>query len=442
MAPDGQKRILTNIETIAQLAALVPRALNDVYRGRPSFAGQQSAPASLPSSSTPPKPLHSVIRLSLTQYLHRQKVELSATTQGSQCPCLFTFLLSPSLLGTICGYPELGSLCSSASSDPSLYVCTHCLHGFFSYPLSNSPAGRLKDSLADRTRFAECTLSNIFWNLVKTARLIDDGQYSQAYINLGITITKAFRLQLHRQQTSHVQVTSANELEREVLTRLFWLVWLMDTQITLLHGGRPSIQLSDIEIDKPRFHSSTILTTVEDREHTECLKWLVEVRWIRARMEENLMTLEDEEDPSKRLNTLVQQMRQLRRFYERLDDHLKLDRLLLSAVKAEDSCWRHRTVHLLHLEHGLNWLILFERFLPELPDDGFASLSKFPENLAVVMCRQAADLMTLVYEQWLWDRYDCQSRLYLCHFINTVAIHKVKLDMVYLRKKRKGTVIH
>ncbi|KAI8145325.1 hypothetical protein BJV82DRAFT_34192 [Fennellomyces sp. T-0311] len=410
LAPDGQKRIITNIETTSQLAALVPRALNDVYGERGPDHATQSSPASS-HESIDSQVLRLPVRLSLNQYL--QPYEAPGVTPSTDCPCMFAFIMSPSLLSCMSGYSHL-----AASITADRYRCPHSTHGYFMIP-STVAATADVSTVARYTRFGDCSLSNVYWNLIKTAQLIDHGNFSQAYVNIGITITKVFNLKLHRASTIASYEQQNRMIDAEVAKRIFWAAWLLDTQMPLLHERRPSIQLQDIQIDRPAVCQG--MTDAMDIAYTDCLKWLIEARWLRMKIEHNLASMSSERDEHKVLNIVTQQIRQLRRFYEHLDHKYKIDTLV--DAKHMDA-WQRRTTFMVLLEHAMNWLVLFDRFLPALPDPTMTAGTKFPDNLTVSMCRQAADVMTLVFEKWIWDGYDCQFRLYLNHFCNTISIHK------------------
>ncbi|KAI9272955.1 hypothetical protein BDA99DRAFT_280151 [Phascolomyces articulosus] len=441
LTPDGQKRILTNIETTSQLAALVPRALNDVYGDKSQLGADHinnnnnnnnnnnsNYSQATPSPTTSHESLDSqVVRLpvrsSLNQYL--QPYDNTGVTPPLDCPSMFAFVISPSLLGRMSGYLDL-----AGSISRELYCCPHNYshQGYFP-PSTAHTTGSLSTALpaallSERTRFSDCSLSNVFWNLIKTAQLIDHGNFSQAYVNIGITITKAFNLRLHRKSTTTSLEQQGRHIDAEVAKRIFWAAWLLDTQMPLLHERRPSIQLQDIQIDRPIVCQG--MMEEADITYTDCLKWLIEVRWLRIKVEQNLASMNQEKDEHKVLNIVTQQIRQLRRFYEHLDSKYKVDMILLDQQSREQ--WERRTTFMVLLEHGMNWLVLFDRFLPALPDPTMTAGTKFPDNLTISMCRQAADIMTLVFEKWIWNGYDCQFRLYLNHFCNTISIHKVSLQ--------------
>ncbi|KAI9497759.1 hypothetical protein BDB00DRAFT_803905 [Zychaea mexicana] len=438
LTSDGQKRILTNIETTAQLAALVPRALNDVYGDNNN--NSSSSHATITSTSSPASSHDSLdsqvvrlpVRMSLNQYL--QPYDNTGATPTTDCPSMFAFVMSPSLIRRMSGYPDL-----SVSVTGDLYCCPHNTQGYFP-PLP--PSGSLSTAvpthvLAQRTRFSDCSLSNVFWNLIKTAQLIDHGNFSQAYVNTGITITKAFNLRLHRSSTTTHHEQQGRMIDAEVVKRIFWAVWLLDTQMPLLHERQSSIQLQDIQIDPPVVCQG--MADDADIAYTDCLRWLIEARRLRIKIEHNLTSMNHEKDEHKVLNIVTQQIRQLRRFYEHLDTKYKLETMMMM-VTIHTEQWQRRTMFMVLLEHAMNWLVLFDRFLPALPDPTMTAGTKFPDNLTVSMCRQAADVMTVVFEKWIWDGYDCQFRLYLNHFCNTISMHKVIL-FLYFRTKRMFELI-
>ncbi|KAI7850034.1 hypothetical protein BDC45DRAFT_262680 [Circinella umbellata] len=429
LTSDGQKRILTNIETTSQLAALVPRALNDVYgdkshNNNTNYQGTSSTLMTIPSPTTSHESVESQVvrlpvRMSLNQYLQPYN-NTGVTTPPTDCPSMFVFIMSPSLLSRMSGYSDFAK-----SITHDMYCCPHnSQQGYFP---QSSTTTIIKDPLessasptcllTERTRFSDCSLSNVFWNLIKTAQLIDHGNFSQAYVNIGITINKAFHLRLHQSSTIQHLQQEGRMIDAEVAKRIFWAAWLLDTQMPLLHERKPSIQLQDIQIDRPSLCFGMASDT--DVAYTECLKWLIEVRWLRIKIEQNLTSMNHEKDEHKVLNVVIQQIRQLRRFYEHLNIKFKLESML-----QQEEAWEKRTTFMVLLEHGMNWLVLFDRFLPALPDSTMTAGTKFPDNLTVSMCRQAADLMTFIFEKWIWNGYDCQFRLYLNHFCNTISIHK------------------
>ncbi|KAG2218372.1 hypothetical protein INT45_013323 [Circinella minor] len=359
------------------------------------------------------------VRMSLNQYLQPYN-NTGVTTPSIDCPSMFVFIMSPSLLGRMSGYLDFAK-----SITPDIYCCPHhSQQGYFppSTTRTKDTFGSLSSTLlTERTRFSDCNLSNVFWNLIKTAQLIDHGNFSQAYVNIGITINKAFHLRLHQSSTIQHLEQQGKMIDAEVAKRIFWAAWLLDTQMPLLHERRPSIQLQDIQIDRPSLCLG--MTSDTDIAYTECLKWLIEVRWLRIKIEQNLTSMNHEKDEHKVLNIVIQQIRQLRRFYEHLNIKFKLE-MMLQQQEQEQQVWEKRTTFMVLLEHGMNWLVLFDRFLPALPDATMTAGTKFPDNLTVSMCRQAADLMTFIFEKWIWNGYDCQFRLYLNHFCNTISIHK------------------
>ncbi|KAI8072945.1 hypothetical protein BC940DRAFT_316395 [Gongronella butleri] len=555
IAENGQKRIVTNILNTSQLAALVPKALSDVYgaSSSSSFSFSSSSNASIASSTTsshpqmmhnnpnqpslprsgttttssvasspashPYSPLFSPTpvpstRVPTAKPRKTKRVTLeryvAAYTNPSihvlsnaiaTCPSLFTVIMSPRLLERFAGHPQLSMLHTSACATLSLNRCKHNPQGLFSStqsissmvfdsPIvnadlssslsSNNIAFSNKD-LADylgthsddtafptQPRFAEVSLANLYWNLLKTAKLLDDGNFNQAFVNLGVMITKAFSLQLH-QPEGYAQFETP--LEREAAKRIFWSIWLFDTQMPLLVDGRPSIKLDDITIDKPSWPhtadasnasfqsaasmnlpfdpAAAIATSMqqppppapialagtansthgaadwldgceEDMAHTECLRYLVETRWLRVQIENTLNAFTAWDDEKAILSLLIQQMRKLRRFYELLDDSLKLE----AFIKAPPMHgWHVRARSILLLEHAMNWLVLFDRFLP-LRNEESKPITPFPANLAIHFCRQAADAMTLVFEKWLAVDNDCQFRWFFSHFVNCLEIHK------------------
>ncbi|KAG0186723.1 hypothetical protein DFQ28_007400, partial [Apophysomyces sp. BC1034] len=338
----GQKRITTNIETTSQLAALVPKALNDAY-GRRSVSTTRG-PAL--NTNLPVQPTRK--RSTLEDYVtltHADLYHYNAIYGTAPCPSMFTIIMSPMLLSQFSAHAQLSTL------------------------------------------------------------------HSQAYVNLGVTISKAFNLELHRERTYEDYKSFA---EKETVRRIFWAIWLLDTHMPLLHDGRPTIQLEDIDIERP---SARDMEQQDEIDHSEFLKSLIDVRWCRMQLEEALSDV-NWSDERKMLAAVIQQMRQLRRFYDRLDNDSKRERLFDSTT---NSVWKQRKLCTTLLEQAMNWLILFDRLLP--PPTQLA-MERFPENLAITICRQAANTMTLVFEIWVLEPYDCQSRLYLSHFVNTMEIHK------------------
>lgn len=407
--------------------------------------------------------------------------------------------MSPRLLSQFAGHPQLSMLHTSACCTLSLNSCIHNPSGLFSsstlssfdpptHDLTNGPGMmdlNLMSSLgnnhlnnnsnnnpfyqhqlshflgiaADDTniiptqpRFAECNLANVYWNLLRTAKLLDDGQFSQAYVNLGVMITKAFSLQLHR-RSGYEQFKTP--LEREAAKRIFWAIWLFDTQIPLMQESNTSIKLEDIDIEKPcsindlqKNNALPSLSTTqtlpqtpsssssipqpmslieedeEDKCHTEFLRYLIEVRWIRVELENVLNTFTGWDDDRAILSLLTHQMRKLRRYYEFLDDKFKLESYLHDIqFNNFKNGWSIRTRSILLLEHAMNWLILFDRFLPTKNEE--KSITPFPANMAIHFCRQSADVMTLIFEQWFSIQSDCQYRWFFSHFVNCLDIHKV-----------------
>ncbi|ORX49154.1 hypothetical protein DM01DRAFT_1111163 [Hesseltinella vesiculosa] len=501
ISENGQKCIVTNIETTSQLAALVPRALSDVYVSHPyqryaqptlsasSSAGSASGAslASSPSSSHGYSPLFSPIpsqqhgpttlkstaqskarkskRVTLERYVAaytNPSIHMLSTAIAT-CPCLFTAIMSPRFLACFAGHAELSMLHTSACCTLSLNSCSHNSRGLFSQssmaaafdatptgmlPVGSSATSSSSDLLAshinkdlshylgtnadDTTlfpthpRFGEVSLSNLYWNLLKTAKLLDDGNFSQAFVNLGVMITKAFSLKLHRPEG---YTEFATPLQREVAKRIFWAIWLFDTQMPLLQEGRPSIKLDDITIDKPSYPVASqelMQANEEDIAHTECLRYLVETRWIRVQLENTLCSFQAWDDDKAVLSMIIQQMRMLRRFYEMLDSKFKLEAYLKQPPTTQG--WQLRAHSILLLEHAMNWLVLFDRFLPlrneEMP------VTPFPANLAIHFCREAANVMTLVFEKWLEAEKDCQFRWFFSHFVNCLEIHKVSVFLI------------
>ncbi|CDS03830.1 hypothetical protein LRAMOSA06785 [Lichtheimia ramosa] len=408
----GRKHIATNISTIGQLASIVPEALGNVYGTRnintTPISLQKPSPITSSCSNPESDVVHLPVRTSLQQYMQPYDIQPTLST----CPCMLTFIMSPSLLLSASNDPELLTLGAMIHSDASLYCCIHNPQSPF-VPDALSPI-QSTISLPQLTRFGDCNISNVYWNLIKTARLIDQSQFNQAYINIGSTITKALSLELHKPST----VFNATSIEAEIRRRIFWAMWLLDTQIPLLLERRTTIQLDSIQIERPRTWDGM---TDEDKGYTECLQYLIDVRWLRMKIEQNIQSMMDEKDEHKLLNMVIQQVRQLRRFYERVDDKYNVE-----MINSTDPCtqWQRRCLFILLLEYALNWLVLFDRFLPAVPDPTNTSGKRFPDNLAVSMCRQASDLMTLVFEKWVWDKYDCQFRLFFNHLCNTVSVHK------------------
>ncbi|CAO3585941.1 unnamed protein product [Absidia cylindrospora] len=264
-------------------------------------------------------------------------------------------------------------------------------------------------------------------------------------------ITKVFTLELHCPD-GYKQFKTP--LEKEAAKRIFWSIWLFDTQMPLLQEGRPTIKLDDITIDKPcslkeytndempstssstiQTHSqssasvspslsspSTALAIEEDDEdiyHTKCLRYLVEVRHIRVQLENTLASFQGWDDDKAVLSMITQQMRMLRRYYEHLDDKLKLEAYLKDNTSIG---WALRAKSILLLEHAMNWLVLFDRFLPLRNEE--KPVTPFPANMAVHFCRQAADAMSLVFEKWLTAQNNCQFQWFFSHFVNCLEIHK------------------
>ncbi|KAI8088667.1 uncharacterized protein BX664DRAFT_358326 [Halteromyces radiatus] len=499
LSPDGQKQIITNIETTSQLAALVPNALGEVYIPNQSRSASQpplsssssssssSVSATSSSSATSPHdyatlPTQSINSLSKATIIKPRKTKritleryVAAYTNPSihvlntaiaTCPSLFTAIMSPRLLSQFAGHPQLSMLHTSACCTLSLNSCIHNPQGLFTSStlasfdspthnstngpgivdlnhMSNSTPKNLLNCLGTdaeesslfpfQPRFAECTLANLYWNLLKTAKLLDDGNFSQAYVNLGVMITKAFNLELHR-PSGYIQFNTA--LEREAAKRIFWSIWLFDTQMPLFQEGRPSIKLEDITIDKPcslkysieqgllptsssSSSSSNVEEDEEDLSHADCLRYLVEVRYIRVELENTLASFQGWDDDKAILSMIIQQMRMLRRYYEHLDDDFKMESYLKDTTSTG---WKLRAKSILLLEHAMNWLVLFDRFLPLRNEE--KPVTPFPANLAIHFCREAANAMTLVFEKWLSTQNDCQFRWFFSHFVNCLEIHK------------------
>ncbi|KAG0181070.1 hypothetical protein DFQ29_009385, partial [Apophysomyces sp. BC1021] len=406
----GQKRITTNIETTSQLAALVPKALNDAY-GRRSVSTTRG-PAL--NTNLPVQPTRK--RSTLEDYVtltHADLYHYNAIYGTAPCPSMFTIIMSPMLLSQFSAHAQLSTLHRSACNH-AICVCIHFPAGYFTGTdpaFLASPVPENISTTFQQSLFSDCSISNVYLNLVKTARLLDDSNFSQAYVNLGVTISKAFNLELHRERTYEDYKSFA---EKETVRRIFWAIWLLDTHMPLLHDGRPTIQLEDIDIERP---SARDMEQQDEIDHSEFLKSLIDVRWCRMQLEEALSDV-NWSDERKMLAAVIQQMRQLRRFYDRLDNDSKRERLFDSTT---NSVWKQRKLCTTLLEQAMNWLILFDRLLP--PPTQLA-MERFPENLAITICRQAANTMTLVFEIWVLEPYDCQSRLYLSHFVNTMEIHK------------------
>lgn len=420
VAPDGQKRIMTDIGTMSQLAALVPKALTDVYgRSTQIFTSATSSASCTSSSSTvvqettrPPgiyKPLS-----------HYFNVPIDMTTAPATCPSLLTMVLSPALLGRLAGGNKhqrgTTELAASLCMDANLFACLHQPEGYFATPVPLVPSTHLDDDgfLQQQTRFADCSLLNLFWNLIKSMRLCDKLQFSQAYVNLGVIISKMFSLQLHLPNMSCP--SSAPPLERELHKRLFWAVWLLDTQVPLLYGGRPSIDAALVHPDRPALCEG--MSAQEDIEQTEFLQQLIQVRWLRRQIEQSFLERTGPAGESD-LNKLIQHMRQLRRFYEHLDEKLKLETILAKTPAVRWS-WTDRTGFVVLVELCLNWLVLMDPFLP--PSQ---STPGFPGNLAITLCRQAADIILLILEKWVWQAYDCQTRFLVTHVATVISMQKV-----------------
>lgn len=457
-----------------------------------STASSSSSPSASnrtgkPSSSTALVKPRKTKRVTLERYVaaYTNPSIHVLNTSIATCPTLFTAIMSPRLLSQFAGHPQLSMLHTSACCTLSLNSCIHNPQGLFSsstlasfespdFGITSTPSSSAANvpgmndlnSLTQylgvdahetslfppQPRFAECNLANLYWNLLKTAKLLDDGNFSQAYVNLGVMITKAFTLELHCPEGYKQFNTAA---EKEAAKRIFWSIWLFDTQMPLIQEGRPTIKLEDITIDKPcslleytnrgastaSTSSSTIQSSAstppasssfpmevaieedeEDIYHTKCLRYLVEVRCIRVQLENTLASFQSWDDDKAILSLIIQQMRMLRRYYEHLDPELKLENYLKSDT---DGGWKLRAKSILLLEHAMNWLVLFDRFLPLRNEE--KPVTPFPANLAVHFCRLAADAMTLVFEKWLSLQNDCQFRWFFSHFVNCLEIHKVNL---------------
>ncbi|KAF7721994.1 hypothetical protein EC973_003876 [Apophysomyces ossiformis] len=409
----GEKRITTNIETTSQLAALVPKALNDVYGSR--CASTTRGPAL--HTSSPVRLLRK--RPTLDAYVtpaHADMYHYNVIYKAAPCPSMFTVIMSPITLSQFSAHAQLTTLHMSAC-DQDISACIHFPTGCFASHNSTiftSPIPGNIHAIFQQALFSDCSISNVYLNVIKTARLLDDGNFSQAYVNLGVTISKAFNLELHRERAFESYGSFA---EKEAVRRIFWAVWLLDTHMPLLRDGRSTIRLEDIEIQRP---SSQDMQQQDEIDHAEFLKCLVDVRWCRIQLEDALSDVNWSDD-RKLLATITQQMRFLRRFYDRVQDDNKKERLLGSPSV---SIWKQRLLYTTILEHAMNWLILFNPLLPPLDQ---VPAGKFPDALAISICRQAANIMILVFEVWVGEPYDCQSRLYISHFVNAMEIHKYLL---------------
>lgn len=413
IAPDGQKRILTNIETTSQLAALIPRAIEDVYGSDPSTLEISESSASN-NKNNATSSLDIPARFSIPDYIGKMvgTSSISSTTPNTylQCPCLFTIILSPRMMNNMSSNVEFDNIKTAICSDPLLFSCIHTPDGLFQH-LPPITGLRMENVLIQDSRLTRCTYANIFWNLVKTARLIDQEQYSQAYVNHGLTISKAFTLQLHKRKG---YASLKGLLACETVKRLFWAVWLFDVQISTFLHISSTIDLSDIEIDRP---ATCDKMAQEDLDHTRFLQLLIDIRWLRVKMD---VCVEE----SKLLNVMTQNVRQLRRFHDKLDTDLKINAVLGSTPKLLD--WQRRTAIIILLELASCFLAIFSEHLGRTDTVG---------SLAFSMCRQAADITALLLEKWISGQFDCQYRIYLPVIAHSVSMHKVtsNLHHVYSR---------
>ncbi|CAO3627213.1 unnamed protein product [Cunninghamella echinulata] len=155
IAPNGQKRIVTNISTTSQLAALIPKALGEVYIPNNSSSQQQQQQQQqqqplLPSITLKPsfnnnnnnnnstivqnqvKP-RKTKRITLERYVaaYTNPSIHVLNTAIATCPSLFTTIMSPRLLSQFAGHPQLSMLHTSACCTLSLNSCIHNPNGLF-----------------------------------------------------------------------------------------------------------------------------------------------------------------------------------------------------------------------------------------------------------------------------------------------------------------------
>lgn len=121
----GRKHIATNISTIGQLASIVPEALGNVYGTRnintTPISLQKLSPITSSCSNPESDVVHLPVRTSLQQYMQPYDIQPTLST----CPCMLTFIMSPSLLLSASNDPELLTLGAMIHSDASLYCCIH-----------------------------------------------------------------------------------------------------------------------------------------------------------------------------------------------------------------------------------------------------------------------------------------------------------------------------
>ncbi|KAI9320701.1 hypothetical protein BX666DRAFT_1875310 [Dichotomocladium elegans] len=374
--------IFTNLTTMTELAAVLPQALDSVYRVQSTGSLLQDLPA-VTKGDEDRDAIYVPVRTSLTQYMLPHVIKPLQLS----CPHLFLLLMSPPLLQRVNSHPELSALASDIYTDQSLYKCVHTPHGLFS--LDVLAVAKQVTPLSERTQLSNCTISNVYWNLVKTTRLLEQALYTQAYVNIGQAASKAFTLQLHKPNP----IEGLTALEAELLKRIFWSLWLYDTQIALLIDRPPSIRLTDIHIDRPQVCEGMI---EQDLDYTGCLRLMIETRWMRIDLRNSISSFKKEKDKQKQLNMIIQHVRQLRKLYEHTDDKYKINMLMTTKTLSR---WHQRGLYIFLLEHALNWVVLFDSFLPVVPD---------PSMLA----EQLADI-------------DLPPK-YLCQCPGTSVVHKLK----------------
>ncbi|KAI8376466.1 uncharacterized protein BYT42DRAFT_387647 [Radiomyces spectabilis] len=402
LLPGGHKRIITDMETTSGLATVIPNSVQDIYQ---DTCADHLPPTKSNTSSLPLKQC-----LPLNYYVPDILRSCVLSEQNDSCPCLFTVIMSPQILQSFTNHPQFGALYASTSS------CAHYPQGLFTSPPPNEFCMKHYSS-----RFTDYSFSSLYCSLLRTVRLIDTNQLNQAYVGIGVTISKALSLGLHKSATYQHHVHKA---ECEIERRLFWAIWLLDTQMPLLQQRRTSFRLKDISVEKPSVCDGM---AIQDVHHTYCLSSLIETRWLREQIQEKLNT-GDLTKKTETLNQITDAMRQLRRFYDALDDQVKIHTLW----HRKSTEWYHRYQCIVLLEHAFNWMLLFDHFLPARHETGLA----FPYNLALQFCRQAADLITLVFERWIFTQYDCQSRMFLSHLGNAIQMHR------YILQCRGASVTH
>lgn len=87
--------------------------------------------------------------------------------------------------------------------------------------------------------------------------LQSSAKLSTCYSHIGIALTSAIRMGLHRS----VPVTFINPVERETRRRVFWVIWKMDTYVGALLGLPKLLSDDDIDQDMPLEVDDEYITT-------------------------------------------------------------------------------------------------------------------------------------------------------------------------------------